>query len=52
MSVEVVEAAKMAFRALRTNVFRTILTLFLGIVIGVASVIVMLAIGDGANMLF
>lgn len=48
VSVEVVEAAKMAFRALRTNVFRTILTL-LGIVIGVASVIVMLAIGDGAK---
>jgi macrolide transport system ATP-binding/permease protein len=35
-------------RALRANVFRTVLTL-LGIVIGVASVITMLAIGDGAK---
>lgn len=43
-----VEAAKMAVRALRANLFRTILTL-LGIVIGVGSVIVMLAVGDGAK---
>ena len=35
-------------RALRANLFRTVLTL-LGIVIGVASVIAMLAIGDGAK---
>jgi macrolide transport system ATP-binding/permease protein len=42
------EAAKTALRALRANVFRAILTL-LGIVIGVASVIAMLAIGDGAK---
>lgn len=47
-SLEVLEATKMAFVSLRTNVFRTILTL-LGIVIGVASVIAMLAIGDGAK---
>jgi macrolide transport system ATP-binding/permease protein len=45
---EVVEAARTALRALRANVFRAILTL-LGIVIGVASVIAMLAIGDGAR---
>jgi len=43
-----VEAAKTALRALRANLFRTVLTL-LGIVIGVASVIAMLAIGDGAK---
>ncbi|HSI61363.1 MAG TPA: MacB family efflux pump subunit, partial [Ideonella sp.] len=42
------EATKTALRALRANVFRSILTL-LGIVIGVASVIAMLAIGDGAK---
>ena len=38
----------MAFRALRANLFRTILTL-LGIVIGVGSVVAMLAIGTGAQ---
>lgn len=45
---ELLEATRTAVRALRANVFRTILTL-LGIVIGVASVIAMLAIGDGAR---
>jgi len=45
---ELFEAMKTAFRSLYSNVFRTILTL-LGIVIGVASVITMLAIGDGAK---
>ncbi len=45
---ETAEAARTALRALRANVFRTMLTL-LGIVIGVASVIAMLAIGDGAK---
>ncbi len=45
---EAYEAAKTAMRALKSNVFRAILTL-LGIVIGVASVIAMLAIGDGAK---
>jgi macrolide transport system ATP-binding/permease protein len=45
---DVAEATKTALRALRANVFRLILTL-LGIVIGVASVIAMLAIGDGAK---
>jgi macrolide transport system ATP-binding/permease protein len=43
-----VEAAKTGIRALHANLFRTALTL-LGIVIGVASVIAMLAIGDGAK---
>lgn len=42
------EALWTAFRSLRANVFRTMLTL-LGIVIGVASVISMLAIGQGAQ---
>ena len=45
---DVLEATKTALRALRANMFRSILTL-LGIVIGVASVIAMLAIGDGAK---
>jgi macrolide transport system ATP-binding/permease protein len=44
------EAAKTAVRALRANLYRTVLTL-LGIVIGVASVIAMLAIGDGAKQI-
>ena len=44
------EAAKTALRALHANLFRTVLTL-LGIVIGVASVIAMLAIGDGAKQM-
>ncbi|MBI4291689.1 MAG: MacB family efflux pump subunit [Betaproteobacteria bacterium] len=42
------EAAKTAARALRANLFRTALTL-LGIVIGVAAVIAMLAVGNGAK---
>ncbi|MET3646521.1 MacB family efflux pump subunit [Phyllobacterium ifriqiyense] len=45
---DVSEAIKMAVRALRANLFRTILTL-LGIVIGVGSVVAMLAIGTGAQ---
>ncbi|MDX2142740.1 MAG: MacB family efflux pump subunit [Rhodospirillaceae bacterium] len=45
---DVIEAGKMAFKALRTNVLRTLLTL-LGIIIGVASVVAMLAIGNGAK---
>ncbi|MBX6392093.1 MAG: MacB family efflux pump subunit [Burkholderiales bacterium] len=45
---DAVEAAKTAVRSLRANLFRTVLTL-LGIVIGVASVIAMLAVGDGAK---
>ncbi len=42
------EAIKMALRSLHTNLFRTILTL-LGIMIGVAAVIAMLALGEGAK---
>lgn len=42
------EAGKTALRALRANFFRTVLTL-LGIVIGVGSVIVMLAVGNGSS---
>ena len=45
---EAYEAAKNAVRALRANMLRSFLTL-LGIVIGVGSVITMLAIGDGAK---
>ena len=42
------EAVKMAFRSLRANLFRTSLTL-LGVVIGVAAVVAMLAIGEGSS---
>ncbi|WGG60726.1 MacB family efflux pump subunit [Brucella intermedia] len=45
---DVSEAVKMAMRALRANIFRTVLTL-LGIIIGVSSVVTMLAIGTGAQ---
>ena len=45
---DLVEAVKMAFRSLHANLFRTLLTL-LGIIIGVASVVAMLALGDGSK---
>ena len=45
---ELIEATRMALRALRSNLLRTILTL-LGIVIGVGSVVAMLAVGEGAR---
>ncbi|MDR6433965.1 MacB family efflux pump subunit [Brucella pseudogrignonensis] len=45
---DISEAVKMAMRALRANIFRTVLTL-LGIIIGVSSVVTMLAIGTGAQ---
>jgi macrolide transport system ATP-binding/permease protein len=45
---DVVEAGKMAMRSLGNNLMRTLLTL-LGIIIGVASVVAMLAIGNGAK---
>ncbi len=45
---DVSEAVKMAMRALKANIFRTVLTL-LGIIIGVSSVVTMLAIGTGAQ---
>jgi macrolide transport system ATP-binding/permease protein len=44
------EAIRMALSSLTANTFRTILTL-LGIVIGVASVVAMLAIGEGAGQM-
>lgn len=44
----VTEAVRMAFRSLHANVFRTALTL-LGVVIGVASVVALLAIGEGSK---
>jgi len=46
--IELGASVNMALRALRVNLFRTILTL-LGIMIGVAAVIAMLAIGQGAK---
>ena len=45
---QVIESVKMAFRSLRANLFRTALTL-LGVVIGVAAVVAMLAIGQGSQ---
>ncbi|MDQ0511073.1 macrolide transport system ATP-binding/permease protein [Angulomicrobium amanitiforme] len=45
---DVAEAVRMAFSSMHANIFRTALTL-LGIVIGVASVITMLAVGDGGK---
>lgn len=45
---ELVEATKTALRSLRANLFRTALTL-LGIVIGVAAVVAMLAVGEGSQ---
>ena len=48
VAFDLVEAVRMAIRSLRVNLFRTVLTL-LGIVIGVGSVVTMLALGDGAE---
>jgi macrolide transport system ATP-binding/permease protein len=48
IAFDLVEAVRMAIRSLRVNLFRTVLTL-LGIVIGVGSVVTMLALGDGAE---
>ncbi|MGE4062137.1 MAG: MacB family efflux pump subunit [Rhodospirillaceae bacterium] len=45
---DLAEAGKMAVRSLRANWLRTMLTL-LGIIIGVASVVALLAIGNGAK---
>jgi len=45
---DLVEAARMALRSLRVNLFRTFLTL-LGIIIGVGAVVAMLAIGSGSK---
>ncbi len=48
LGAEGFEAVTTALRALRVNLFRTLLTL-LGIVIGVAAVITMLAVGNGSK---
>ena len=48
VAAELLEAAKTALRSLRANLFRTALTL-LGIVIGVAAVVTMLAVGQGSQ---
>lgn len=48
MGADLREAARTAWRGMKVNRSRTVLTL-LGIVIGVASVIVMLAVGEGAR---
>lgn len=45
---DISESTKMALRSLRANIFRTSLTL-LGIIIGVAAVITMLAVGNGSK---
>nr|HOP41625.1 ABC transporter permease [Geobacteraceae bacterium] len=46
--MEIFQSAKIAFRALRVNKTRSFLTM-LGIIIGIAAVIVMVAIGSGAR---
>jgi putative ABC transport system permease protein len=46
--VNLLSAGKVAFRSLRANKMRSILTM-LGMIIGVAAVIIMVAIGEGAN---
>lgn len=46
--LEIGESSHTAFRALRANIFRTVLTL-LGIIIGVASVVTMMAVGEGSQ---
>lgn len=48
LAAELLEAVRTALRSLQSNLFRAALTL-LGIVIGVASVITMLAIGNGSQ---
>ncbi|MBF0628739.1 MAG: MacB family efflux pump subunit [Magnetococcales bacterium] len=46
--IDLTETVKIALHSLRANLFRTVLTL-LGIIIGVGSVVAMLALGDGAK---
>ena len=48
LAQEITESTKLALRSLRVNIFRTSLTL-LGIIIGVAAVITMLAVGNGSK---
>ncbi|MDO6747847.1 MacB family efflux pump subunit [Gilvimarinus sp. 1_MG-2023] len=47
-SISLFESARIALGSLRVNLFRTLLTL-LGIIIGVASVVLMIAIGEGGK---
>ena len=47
--IDVATISSIAFRAIKANKMRSILT-SLGIIIGVAAVIVMLAIGNGAQI--
>jgi macrolide transport system ATP-binding/permease protein len=47
-AVSLEEALVTAWRSLRVNLFRTVLTL-LGIIIGVAAVVAMLAVGEGSR---
>ncbi|MBF0212734.1 MAG: MacB family efflux pump subunit [Magnetococcales bacterium] len=46
--IDLMETVRIALHSLRANLFRTALTL-LGIIIGVGSVVAMLALGDGAK---
>jgi len=46
---DMLEAFRMAMRSLRTNTFRTFLTL-LGVVIGVMSVVTMMSLGEGTKL--
>jgi macrolide transport system ATP-binding/permease protein len=48
LSASLQEALVTAWRSLRVNLFRTVLTL-LGIIIGVAAVVAMLAVGEGSR---
>ncbi|HEV8342075.1 MAG TPA: MacB family efflux pump subunit [Candidatus Binatia bacterium] len=48
LTASVQEALVTAWRSLRVNLFRTVLTL-LGIIIGVAAVVAMLAVGEGSR---
>jgi macrolide transport system ATP-binding/permease protein len=47
-NISVLESIRIAAASLRVNLFRTLLTL-LGIIIGVASVVLMIAIGEGGK---
>jgi macrolide transport system ATP-binding/permease protein len=48
LTASIQEALATAWRSLRVNLFRTVLTL-LGIIIGVAAVVAMLAVGEGSR---
>jgi macrolide transport system ATP-binding/permease protein len=48
LAASIQEALVTAWRSLRVNLFRTVLTL-LGIIIGVAAVVAMLAVGEGSR---